>query len=221
MTITRKDFLKAGALGILLPHLATPAPFATNSLPNLAPGNLPSADELWKWLEQLAAWCPAATGSAGHRAFVNFLDQQLRAAKLTPQRKTFPLLYWEPKAWSLKAGDEKLHVTGYRPYSGPTSASGVTAPLYNAGTVPNLDYSGASGKIVLVEVAPAPDRGSGHRAGDLIGTYPANATVPDVGYGALGAYRTAPDLKQAQQAGVTAIASIATKSFVARHRRLY
>jgi hypothetical protein len=205
MTITRKGFLKAGALGILLPHLATPAPFATNSLPNLAPGNLPSADELWKWLEQLAAWCPAATGSAGHTAFVNFLDQQLRAAKLTPQRKTFHLPYWEPKAWSLKAGDEKLHVTGYRPYSGPTSASGVTASLYNAGTVPNLDYSGASGKIVLVEVAPAPDRGSGHRAGDLIGTYPANATVPDVGYGALSAYRTAPDLKLAQQAGAAGV----------------
>jgi hypothetical protein len=209
MSITRKDFLKgASALGILLPHLATAAPFATNSLPDLAPGNLPGADELWKWLEQLAAWCPAATGSAGHAAFVNFLDQQLRAGKLTPQRKTFKLPYWEPKAWGLKAGDEKIHVTGYRPYSGPTSPSGVTAPLYYAGMAPNLDYSGASGKIVLIEMAAAPDRVGSGRAGEMIGTYPANATVPNTGYGALGAFRTAPDLKQAQQAGAAGVVYI-------------
>src|SRR5271154_924654 len=150
MNTTRKDFLKgagAGALGMLLPRMAMPAPFATNSLPDLVTGNLPSADELWKWLEQLAAWCPAATGSVNHTAFVNFLDVQLRSAKLTPQRKTFTLPYWEPKAWGLKAGGENIHVTGYRPYSGPTTAAGITAPLYDAGTAPNLDYSGASGKI--------------------------------------------------------------------------
>jgi hypothetical protein len=137
--------------------------------PDVAAGSVPGADELWKWLEQLAGWCPAATGSKGHTAFVNFLDQRLRAAKLTPQRKTFKLNYWEPKEWSLKVKDQSVHVTGYRPYSGPTSPAGVTAPLYYAGMNPKLDYSGASGKIVLVEMAPAPRKGDGTRAGKLIG----------------------------------------------------
>ena len=211
MTITRKTFLQgagAGALGMMLPNLALPAPFATSALPALTSGNLPSADELWKWLQQLADWCPAATGSAGHKAFINFLDQQLRAASLTPQRKTFKLPYWEPKTWALKAGDEKLHVTGYRPYSGPTSASGITAPLYYAGMEGKLDYSGAAGKIVLVEMAPAPNRADGHEAGELIGTYPAHATVPSVSYGAVWAFRAAPELKQAQDAGAAGVVYI-------------
>src|SRR5579864_6344339 len=113
MTITRKDFLKgtaAGGLGMLLHQSASPAPFPAETLPEIASGNLPNADELWTWLEKLAGWCPASTGSAGHTAFVNFLDQQLRAAKLTPQRKTFKLPYWEPKAYGVKAGEEKFHV---------------------------------------------------------------------------------------------------------------
>ena len=209
MTITRKDFLKgAGALSILLPHAGAASPFATNSLPDLTPGNLPSAEELWRWLQQLADWCPAATGSRGHAAFVNFLDEQLRRAQLTPQRKTFKLPYWEPKAWGLKLGNEKLHVSGYRPYSGPTSASGVTAPLFYAGIAPKLDYGGASGKIVLIEAGPAPNRDAAARTGELIGTYAANTSVPNVAYGALVAYRSAPDLKQAEQAGAAGVVYI-------------
>ena len=209
MNVTRKDFLKkVGALSILMPQLGTAAPFATDSFPDLAKGNLPGADELWSWLEQLAAWCPAATGSAGHNAFVNFLDQRLRAVHLTPQRKTFRIDYWEPKAWTLAAGGEKIHVTGYRPYSGPTSPSGVTAPMYYAGMAPTPDYSGASGKIVLIEMAPAPKQADMHLAGQLIGTYPANATVPGTGYGALPAFTTVPDLKLAQQAGAAGVVYI-------------
>lgn len=208
MTITRKGFLKgagAGALGMLLPRSGSPAAVDKAALPELAPGNLPSADELWKWLQQLAAWCPASTGSAGHAAFVNFLDQQLRAAKLTPQRKTFHLPYWEPKAYGLKLGDEKIHVSGYRPYSGITAPSGVTAPLYDAGTAPKLDLSGASGKIVLIETAPAPGRDGARRAGELIGAYPADASVPNVQYGALVVYRSTPDLKPLEQAGAAGV----------------
>src|SRR5262249_33811140 len=99
----------------------------------------------------------------------------------------------------------KIHVTGYRPYSGPTPPSGVTAELFDAGTAPSLNYSGASGKIALVELAPAPNQSEMHMAGQLIGTYPANAKVPGTAYGAVGAFRTAPDLKQAQQAGVVGV----------------
>ncbi|HLJ50502.1 MAG TPA: hypothetical protein VKU01_31030 [Bryobacteraceae bacterium] len=209
MNVTRKDFLKkVGALSILVPQLGIAEPFAAGSLPDLAKGNLPGADELWGWLEQLAAWCPAATGSAGHNAFVNFLDQRLRAVNITPQRKTFKIDYWEPKSWTLTAGGEKIHVTGYRPYSGPTSPEGVTAALYYAGMAPNLDYSGASGKIVLIEMAPAPTQEEMHIAGQMVGSYPANATVPGTAYGPVGAFRTVPDLKLAQQAGAVGVVYI-------------
>ena len=206
MNITRKDFLSsAGALGILLPQLGFAGPFASNSLPDLAKGNLPSADELWNWLERLASWCPAATGSAGHNAFVNFLDQRLRAVDVIPHRKTFKIDYWEPKTWNLTAGGEKIHVTGYRPYSGPTSPSGVTAPLYDAGMAPNPDYSGASGKIVLIQMAPAPKQAETHPRGKMVGSYPADVTVPGTGYGALAEFARVPDLKLAQQAGAVGV----------------
>lgn len=209
MNVTRKDFLKsAGALSMFLPQLGVAAPFGSNSLPDLAPGNLPGADELWTWLERLAAWCPAGTGSAGHNAFVNFLDQRLRSVHLTPERKTFHIDYWEPKAWTLAAGGEKIHVTGYRPYSGPTSPSGVTAPMYYAGMAPKPDYSGASGKIVLIEMAPAPKQPDTHPNGKLVGSYPENVAVPGTGYGALAEFARVPDLKLAQQAGAVGVVYI-------------
>ena len=157
MTITRKEFLKGAgvaALGLMLPHELSARPVDIDALPDVALGNLPSKDELWAWLQQLAGWCPALTGGPGHASFVNFLDQELRRSNLTPQRKTFTLPYWELKAYGLVLGDEKLHAAGYRPYSGPTPPSGVTAPLYNAGTAPNFDFSGARGKVVLMEMAP-------------------------------------------------------------------
>jgi len=202
--LTRKDFL---ALGMLLPGLAVPRRIDAASLPDLIPGNLPSANELWKWLEQLADWCPAYTGSPGHVKFVNFLDQELRKAKLTPQRKTFTLPYWELKNYGLKLGDEKIHAASYRPYSGPTPASGVTAPLYFAGTAPKLDYAGAAGKIVVIEMPPAPGK-DGKLQGELIGTYPANADLPFVRYGIIGVYRNTPDLKPLEKAGAAGVVYI-------------
>ena len=209
MAITRKDFLKgtgAAALGMMLPDRATPAEIDAGAFPDLVPGNLPDADELWSWLEQLADWCPASTGGPGHTNFVNFLDRQLRKANLTPQRKSFKIPYWDLKDYGLRLGDEKIHATSYRPYGGATPSSGVSAPLYYAGMVPNLDYSGASGKIVLVELAPATTPDSRGRAGEVLGTYPPNAmNLPNSGYGAMMLYAGAPDLKPAQAAGAAGV----------------
>ena len=139
---------------------------------------------------------------------MNFLDQRLRAANITPQRKTFTIDYWEPKAWTLAAGGEEIHVTGYRPYSGPTSPSGVTAPLYDAGMAPKPDYSGAAGKIALVQMAPAPSPEDVHLSGELIGGYPANTPVLPTGYGALAQFARVPDLNAAQQAGAVGVVYI-------------
>ena len=147
--MTRQDFLKASgaaALGLMLPQSAKPVPVDSGSLPELAHGNLPSADELWKWLKQLSDWCPAYTGSPGHVKFVNFLDQKLREAKLAPQRKTFHLPYWDLKDYGLELGGEKIHAASYRPYCGVTPGSGVTRAALFRRHGAKLDYSGASGK---------------------------------------------------------------------------
>lgn len=202
--MTRKDFLHASgaaALGLMLPQSARPLPVDSGSLPELAPGNLPSAEELWKWLRQLSEWCPAYTGSAGHTKFVNFLEQKLREARLAPQRKTFKLPYWELKDYGLELNGEKIHAASYRPYSGVTPESGITAPLYFAGMGSKLDYSGANGKIVLIEMPPAPDMNGEEVKGELLGTYPANQPHRNVRSGVIGVYRFTPDLKAAEKAG--------------------
>lgn len=112
MAMTRKDFLKsagAATLALMLPDSSRAWALDTSGTPSIDARNLPSADEMWKWLEQLAAWCPAFTASANHTNFVNFLDSRLRSAGLTPQRKTFKLPYWELKSYSLEVGRRKHH----------------------------------------------------------------------------------------------------------------
>jgi hypothetical protein len=204
MNITRKNFMKgagAAALGIMLPELSQPLPVDAASLPDLVPGNLPDTEELWKWLQQLAGWCPAYTGSPGHVNFVNFLDAELRRSKLTPQRKTYTLPRWDLKEYGIKVASEEIHAASYRPYSGSTGPSGVSAPLYYAGMGDKLDYSGAAGKIVLIEMPPALDRSGGALVGDLVGTYPAHTPLPNVRYGVIGVYRFTPDIKPLEKAG--------------------
>ncbi len=207
--MTRHDFLKASgaaALGLMLPDRALPLPVDSGSLPELAQGShLPNADELWKWLRQLSEWCPAYTGSPGHVKYVNLLDQKLREAKLVPQRKTFHLPYWELKGYGLELDGEKIPTASYRPYCGITPESGLSAPLYFAGTGKNLDYSGASGKIVLIEMPPAQGEDGEAVKGELIGTYPANIPHRNVRHGVIGIYRFTPDLKAAEKAGAAGV----------------
>jgi hypothetical protein len=204
MNITRKNFMKgagAAALGIMLPELSHPLPVDAASLPDLVPGNLPDTEELWKWLQQLAGWCPAYTGSPGHVNFVNFLDAELRRSKLEPLRKTYTLPRWDLKEYGIKVGSEEIHAASYRPFSGSTGPSGVSAPLYYAGMGDKLDYSGAAGKIVLIEMPPALDRSGGALVGDLVGTYPAHTPLPNVRYGVIGVYRLTPDIRPLEKAG--------------------
>lgn len=208
MSITRSNFLKgagAAALGLMLPDLSAPLRVNAASLPDLVPGNLPDTDEIWKWMKQLADWCPVYTGSPSHVAFINMLEAELRKSKLEAKRKTFTLPRWDLKGYGIKVGSESIHAASYRPYSGSTGAAGVTAPLYFAGQGAKLDLSGTAGKIVLVEMPPALDRSGGELQGKLVGTYPANATLPNVRYGVIGVYRLTPDIKQLEKAGAAGV----------------
>jgi hypothetical protein len=214
MAMTRKEFLKSAGvatLALMMPESSRAWTLDLTGTPSIDVKNLPSADEMWKWLQQLADWCPAFTGSANHNHFVNFLEQRLRAVGLAPQRKTFKLPYWELKNYSLKIGGETVPLASYRPYSGTTPPAGVTAPLYDAGVGNKLDLSGARGKIVVFEMTPvAPATGGGERAG-LIGTYPADRTVPrSMGNALRGLRSETNDMKAFEEAGAVGVVHIWT-----------
>lgn len=209
MGMTRKEFLKttgAAALGLMLPGAVRPRAMDDAAFPELRPGALPDAEELWKWMHQLAEWSPAFTGGPGHTALVNFLDQELRRSNLTPERKTFKIPYWELKSYGLAIGSEKIKVSGYRPYSGPTAAEGVTAPLYFAGTSPKFDLSGARGKIVVMEMAPVNAGGAGGgRAVEVVGTYPAGATRRSMGNALRGLNTDTSNMKPIEESGAVGV----------------
>jgi len=215
MSVTRKQFLHAGAaatLGLMLPGDLFARPLDTASLPDITTANLPGKDEMWRWMRQLADWCPMFTGGPGHTSLVNFLDEELRRSGLVPERKTFKLPYWDLKAYGIQAGGEKLHAAGYRPYSGPTPPSGVTAPLYNAGVAPNFDFSGARGKIVLMEMAPVRPPQAGAAGGapvGLIGTNPPGASIAGSRGNALRGLTTdTSNMKPIEDAGAVGVVHI-------------
>src|SRR5438309_10177133 len=101
---TRKDVL-TGAAALTLaasPALsraarAAEAAGATNAIAR----HLPSADQVWAWQKQLAAWAPCFTGSASHNAWVDWLGSRLKAAGIEPRRQAFKFPYWQPHSYGL------------------------------------------------------------------------------------------------------------------------
>ncbi len=153
---TRKQVLSGAAALALSPGVAAAAGF-TDRITR----HLPDADQVWEWQKQLAAWAPCLTASPSHNAFVDWLGSRLQAAGIEPRRQSFRLPYWELHSYGLWLAGERVHTTGYRPYSGTTGPSGLTAEMHYAGTVPNLDLSAAAGKIVLMDIPPSAEPGRG------------------------------------------------------------
>jgi hypothetical protein len=154
---TRKDVL-TGAAALAL---ATSAAWARAAQAAEAKGfndaivkGLPSADTVWGWQKQLAAWAPCFTGSTSHNAWVDWLGARLKAAGIEPRRQSFKFPYWQPHSYGLWLDGRPVHATGYRPHSGSTGAAGVTAPMVYAGKSGTLGFANAAGKIVLIDVEP-------------------------------------------------------------------
>ncbi|MBS0361388.1 MAG: hypothetical protein JSR98_08405 [Proteobacteria bacterium] len=188
---TRKDVLLgpaavalAASSGFAAPARAQPAGFSDRFT-----RHLPSAEQLWSWQKQLAAWAPCLTGSASHNIWVDWLEGRLASAGVRPQRQTFHFPYWQPHSYGLWLDGEAIHATGYRPYSGPTGPEGVTAEMVYAGHAPDLDLKDAAGKIVVLHVA---------RTGEPTGGAPT----------ALFSGITVPDQKLLERAGAKAVVYI-------------
>jgi hypothetical protein len=189
---TRKDVLKgAGALALGgAAGLPSKGQASGAVVSDAIAKHLPSADQVWAWQKQLAAWAPCFTGSASHNAWVDWLGSRLKAAGIEPRRQAFKFPYWQPHSYGLWLDGKPIHSTGYRPHSGSTGPAGVTAEMAYAGTTPKLDFTGAAGKIALIDVAPLA------RPGSLPGTTPVQT-----GMGA-------PSLDPAIKAGAKAVVYI-------------
>lgn len=214
MKLTRKEFLKSATtalsvagLGATMPSLAAADP--SNEPPagftDSVVRGLPPVDQIWDWEKRLAAFAPAFTGSSRHNDYINMLDAGLKESGYETHRQTLKLPYWEPHAYGLTVGTEKVHVPGYRPYSGPTGPKGVKGALVYAGSGDNLDFSSARGKIALIDV---PYVGDGfYKDNDVIATVPLNMEASFQGDRASACISgmRAPNLDGAVKAGATGV----------------
>jgi hypothetical protein len=116
---------------------------------------------------------PRYTGNDAHRTFVEYLAKNLQATGIHVQRDTSTITRWNATKWGLKLSHSggvatDVPVTFYYPYSGATSAEGVTGELLQIPNVSKPTSTGAgtmlaapgdlTGKVVFIEVPgiPAP-----------------------------------------------------------------
>ena len=137
-------------------------------------GGIPSANEIWKWQNQLVHFGTRYTGSIGHSRYVDWLSEHFAAIPgftLKKDRLTFNR--WLARDYSLSittptaANPCPVPVTYYYPYSGKTSDVGVTGKLVDLGSYPPAApgssatgytpgfWAPARGAIAVVRAAPS------------------------------------------------------------------
>jgi hypothetical protein len=137
---------------------------------------LPSEKEVWEQQVWMAKLGPKYTGNKAHTEFIEFLASEMQKIGLEVARERYTLPRWDAKRWSVTANGVAIPTTSYFPYSGQTSASGVTAEVVFAGTNPKFDLSGLQGKIALIECPTnARNWAEEYRAW---GIYPGSETFP-------------------------------------------
>jgi hypothetical protein len=101
---------------------------------------------------------PKYTGNRAHAEFVEFLSKSLSGLGLGVAHERYTLPRWEARRWTIQlhpaSGPQvDIPVTSYFPYSGQTSAAGVTGELVFAGSNPSFRLDGLEGKIALIDFA--------------------------------------------------------------------
>jgi hypothetical protein len=217
---TRRQFL-GGTAGVAAavaiggePAVASPARTGARARRGHGRGGeglpgLPGPGEIWAEQRYLSRLTPLYTGSPNHRRYVDRLDHQLQRAGLRTQRQTLTFDYQDQRRHGLALDGRRLRDSGFWPYSGNTGPRGVTAPLYDAGSATAPDYSGARGRIVLLE-APTPALPFAESYA-LRGVYPpAEADswpTQDDPYVAA-AFSRVPDVEAAEAAGAVGVVCI-------------
>src|SRR5471032_336981 len=121
------------------------------------PGLLPSQKDVWDQQVWMAKLGPKYTGNKAHTTFVEFLATEFQKAGCDVAREHYTLPRWDAKRCDIdvKPGGAgfKVPVTSYFPYSGQTSAAGVTGELVYAGSNPKFTLTGLQGKVALIDFA--------------------------------------------------------------------
>lgn len=198
MPLSRRDFLGAAAL-------AGATRLSAASIQGYRPDLLPSQKEVWDWQVWMAKLGPKYTGNPAHVQFVDFLASQMKSAGCEVARERYAFTRWDAKRWSLSivpASGERFQapVTSYFPYSGETSAAGVTGELVFAGSNPTFRVEALKGKIALIDFACGV-----RKFGEIYepwGIHPADAKFPPSIRPARGAVN---DLTKFQKAGAIGV----------------
>ena len=116
-------------------------------------------DQLQTWGVQLDQLGLRATGSAAHEANIEALAARLKCAGVQDVHyEDVPLdHYMATDQWTLSIADGAsagpLKAAGYLPYTGPTTAKGVTAPLVYLDSNTAATAENAGGKIVVFDMS--------------------------------------------------------------------
>ncbi len=114
-----------------------------------------SKEELLEGMHKMNSFGTRLTGSKGHTDFINYLKDEITKMDIPIFSDPFYFKRWEEKNSSIKIldGDEAVNipVSSAYPYSGQTSADGITEELVYVSGI--ADIPKTSGKIAVFNIA--------------------------------------------------------------------
>ena len=114
-----------------------------------------SKEELLEGMNKMNSFGTRLTGSRGHNGFIGWLKEEIAEMGIPIYSDPFYFRRWEEKRSSIEIidGDEKINVpvSSAYPYSGETSADGITEELVYVKSVKDIPKT--TGKIAVFSVA--------------------------------------------------------------------
>ncbi len=116
---------------------------------------VPSAKKLYEQVEKMNSFGVRLTGSKAQQDFIEYLKKEVSKMGLEVYSDPYRFMRWEEKRSALTihgADDTEIPVSSAFPYSGRTSAEGVTGELVHI-REKHVGYLAAKDKIAVVEVS--------------------------------------------------------------------
>lgn len=143
-------------VAVVVAGIPAAAAASESSCTAVASGEFASAAALARMNERMASFgAPRATGNTAHRRFVSWLDDKLDAIPgVRLKSLTYPIRRWDASRVELSVGSDDLPVAAPLPYSKPTGAKGVTAPMAYLPSGEDISAANSAGRIVVRELPP-------------------------------------------------------------------
>ena len=114
-----------------------------------------SREEMLEGMHRMNSFGTRLTGSRGHNDFISWLKEEIGKMNIPIYSDSFYFRRWEEKSSSIEIidGDEKINipVSSAYPYSGETSADGITEELVYVKSV--ADIPKTKGRIAVFDVS--------------------------------------------------------------------